>query len=228
VVELRFSYLSDREVGHTVKLKPVYVIRDLEQLKTVSDSLRSKVLVYLIEKAYTGQQLAKQLGMARAKVHYHLNELEKHGFISVIHTELKNGIVQKFYRAVARGFVPADELLPYVSEVENYFRESTLNTIARARRRALSAPEEAFQIPSSDRKQWSRMATQVEVKMGKEKFASWLTRFRGLIQELDQDQDETGEWFYLTTIGFQIDEPSFAIDVFETETDKEVDKKEER
>jgi predicted ArsR family transcriptional regulator len=195
-----------------MKILPVYVIRDLEQLKTVSDPLRSKVLVYLIEKAYTGQQLAKLLGMARAKVHYHLNELEKHGFITVVHTELKNGIVQKFYRSVARGFIPSEELLPYVSEVENYFREATLNVLARAKLRALSAPEEAFQIPSSDRKQWSRMSTQVEVKMGKEKFASWLTRFRSLIHELDQDQDETGGWFYLTTVGFQIDEPSFAFD----------------
>jgi predicted ArsR family transcriptional regulator len=200
------------EEGHTVKLQPVYVIRDLEQLKTVSDPLRSKVLVYLIEKAYTGQQLAKLLGMARAKVHYHLNELEKHGFIVVIRTELKNGIVQKFYRSVARGFVPSDELLPYVSEVENYFRETTLNTLTRARLRALSAPEEAFQIPSSDRTQWSRMATQVEVKMSKEKFAAWLTRFRTMLFELDQHQEEQGEWFYLTTVGFQIDEPSFAAD----------------
>jgi predicted ArsR family transcriptional regulator len=195
-----------------VKLQPVYVIRDLEQLKTVSDSLRSKVLVYLIEKAYTGQQLAKLLGMARAKVHYHLNELEKHGFIIVIRTELKNGIVQKFYRAVARGFVPSDELLPYVSDVENYFRETTLNTLTRARLRALSAPEEAFQIPSSDKTQWSRMATQVEVKMSKEKFAAWLSRFRAMMFELDQNQEEQGEWFYLTTVGFKIDEPSFAAD----------------
>lgn len=195
-----------------MKLQPVYVIRDLEQLKTVSDSLRSKVLVYLIEKAYTGQQLAKLLGMARAKVHYHLNELEKHGFIIVIRTELKNGIVQKFYRAVARGFVPSDELLPYVSDVENYFRETTLNTLTRARLRALSAPEEAFQIPSSDKTQWSRMATQVEVKMSKEKFAAWLSRFRAMMFELDQNQEEQGEWFYLTTVGFKIDEPSFAAD----------------
>ncbi|NEW06915.1 helix-turn-helix transcriptional regulator [Paenibacillus sp. SYP-B3998] len=195
-----------------MKIQPVFIIQDLEQLKTVSDPLRTKVLHYLIEKAYTGQQLAKLLGMARAKVHYHLNELEKHGFILVVRTELKNGIVQKFYRAVARGFVPSEELLPYVSEVENYYRETTLSVLARARLRAIAAPEEAFQIPSSDRAQWSRMATYLEVKMSKEKFAAWLTKFRSLIFELDQQQEENGEWFYLTTVGFQINEPSFAVD----------------
>ncbi|MGG1556305.1 MULTISPECIES: ArsR/SmtB family transcription factor [Paenibacillus] len=192
-----------------MKLQPVYIIEELEQLKTVSDPLRYKVLLYLIEKAYTGQQLAKLLGMARAKVHYHLNELEKHGFITVIRTELKNGIVQKFYRAVARGFVPSEALLPYVSEVENYYREATLNALGRARIRAIEAPEEAFQIPSPDRAHWHRMATQIEVKMSKEKFAQWLSKFRALIFELDAQQEEQGDWFYLTTVGFQINEPSF-------------------
>ncbi|UJF34121.1 ArsR/SmtB family transcription factor [Paenibacillus hexagrammi] len=201
-----------------MKQQPIYIIQDLEQLKTVSDPLRAKVLLFLIEKAYTGQQLAKLLGMARAKVHYHLNELEKHGLISVVRTELKNGILQKFYRAVARGFVPGEELLPFVSEVENYYRETTLSVLARARLRAIEAPEEAFQIPSSDRAQWPRMATQLEVKMSKEKFAAWLSKFRSLIYELDQQQEETGDWFYLTTVGFQINEPSF--DVYEDEEEK--------
>jgi DNA-binding transcriptional ArsR family regulator len=90
-----------------MKQQPFYVIQELEQLKVISDPLRAKVLLYLIEKAYTGQQLAKLLGMARAKVHYHLNELEKNVLIAVVRTELKNGIVQTFYRAVARGFVPS-------------------------------------------------------------------------------------------------------------------------
>ncbi|BFT75539.1 MULTISPECIES: helix-turn-helix domain-containing protein [Paenibacillus] len=192
-----------------MKLQPVYIIEELEQLKTISDPLRAKVLLYLIEKAYTGQQLAKLLGMARAKVHYHLNELEKHGLISVIRTELKNGIVQKFYRAVARGFVPSEALLPYVSEVENYYRERTLSVLARARRRAINAPEEAFQIPSADRAHWPIIMTQVEVKMSKEKYAEWLRKFRALIFELDSQQEENGEWFYLTTVGFQTNEPSF-------------------
>lgn len=192
-----------------MKLQPVYIIEELEQLKTISDPLRARVLLYLIEKAYTGQQLAKLLGMARAKVHYHLNELERHSLIFVIRTELKNGIVQKFYRAVARGFIPGEKLLPYVSEVENYYRERTLSVLGHARNRAINAPEEAFQIPSPDRSQWPIIMTQVEVKMSKEKYAEWLRRFRSLIGELDQQQEENGEWFYLTMIGFQTNEPSF-------------------
>lgn len=192
-----------------MKLQPVYIIEELEQLKTISDPLRARVLLYLIEKAYTGQQLAKLLGMARAKVHYHLNELERHNLIFVVRTELKNGILQKFYRAVARGFVPGENLLPYVSEVENYYRERTLSVLGHARNRAIHAPEEAFHIPSPDRSQWPIIMTQVEVKMSKAKYAEWLTKFRALIYELDAEQEENGDWFYLTTVGFQTHERGF-------------------
>lgn len=192
-----------------MKLQPVYIIEELEQLKTISDPLRARVLLYLIEKAYTGQQLAKLLGMARAKVHYHLNELERHNLICVVRTELKNGIVQKFYRAVARGFVPSENLLPYVSEVENYYRERTLSVLGHARNRAINAPEEAFQIPSPDRSQWPIIMTQVEVKMSRAKYTEWLSKFRALIYELDAEQEENGEWFYLTTVGFQTHERGF-------------------
>ncbi len=75
--------------------------------------------------------------------------------------------------------------------------------------RAINAPEEAFHIPSSDRTQWPIIMTQVEVKMSKEKYAEWLRKFRALIFELDSQQEENGEWFYLTTVGFQTNEPSF-------------------
>ncbi len=41
-------------------------------------------------------------------------ELEKNGFIEIVYTEEKNGIVQKFYQSVARGFTPAADLLPHL------------------------------------------------------------------------------------------------------------------
>ncbi|MNY67383.1 hypothetical protein D3C86_2049600 [compost metagenome] len=51
--------------------------------------------------------------------------------------------------------------------------------------------------------------TQVEVKMSKAKYAEWLTKFRALIYELDAEQEENGDWFYLTTVGFQTHERGF-------------------
>lgn len=193
-----------------MKLDRVFIIQEYEQLKAVSDPFRTTMLSHLIEKAYTGQQLAQLLELARSKIHYHLNELERNGFIRVVKTEVKNGIIQKFYRAVAWSFVPGDNLLPHKAEVENYFREYTLNALNRARLRALSAPEEAFQVSSAERDSWPRMTLQVEVKVKPERFAGWLARYRQLVRELDEMEDEEdGKLFYLATVGFQIDQPYF-------------------
>lgn len=192
-----------------MKLQRCFVIEEIEQLKAVSDPFRTKILSHLIEKAYTGQQLAQLLELSRSRIHYHLNELEKNGFIRVVKTEAKNGIIQKFYRAVAWSFIPGDKLLPHGTEVENYFREHTLNTLNRARLRALSAPEEAFRVESSERDKWPRMSMQVEVRLKPERFAAWLAKYRKMVEELDSMQDEDGKLFYLTTVGFQMDQPWF-------------------
>lgn len=195
-----------------MKLAPVYIIEEYEQLKAVSDPFRTKILAFLIEKAYTGQQLAQLLELARSKIHYHLSELERNGFIQVVRTEVKNGIVQKFYRAVAWSFVPGDGLLPHRSEVENYFREYTVNALNRARLRALSAPDEAFQVQSSDKNTWQRIALQMEVRVPPDRFAEWVGRFRALMKELDV-MDSPGnpdsKLYYLAAAGFHIEESWF-------------------
>src|SRR5690606_2622941 len=48
--------------------------------------------------------------------HYHLRELEKCGLVVVERTEEKNGIVQKFYRPIARRlYVKSDLISPEVT-----------------------------------------------------------------------------------------------------------------
>lgn len=198
-----------------MKLLPQYIIEEYEQLKAISDPFRAKILSHLIEKPYTGQQLAQLLELSRSKIHYHLNELEKNGLILIVRTEVKNGIIQKFYRSVARSFAPGDQLLPYQTEVESYLREATLNALNRARLRAIAAPEEAFQVKTSKREEWPRIALQMEVRLDPQKFVDWLGRYRKLVDELEQMEEEEGRLFYLTMVGFQIDQPEFEEDDYE-------------
>ncbi len=208
-----------------MKLAPVFIIEEYEQLKAVSDPFRTTILGHLIEMPYTGQQLAQLLALPRSKIHYHLAELEKNGFIRVVKTEVKNGIIQKFYRAVAWSFVPGERLLPHRTEVENYFREFTLNTVSRARLRTLTAPEEAFQVQSANKDAWPRIAMQMEVHLKPEKFAGWLARYRAMLQELDDMNDpgsEESRLFYLASVGFQAEGPLFA-DGDEYEDEDEVE-----
>ena len=87
-------------------MKEIQYITDIESLKAISDSLRINILLSLKDVPMSGQEIAKAIDINRSKIHYHLNELEKHGFIEVAKTEVKNGIIQKFYLPVAKAFIP--------------------------------------------------------------------------------------------------------------------------
>ncbi|CAM4265050.1 ArsR/SmtB family transcription factor [Lacicoccus alkaliphilus] len=97
-------------------MKKLLVINKLAQLKSVSDPFRIKLLALLSEKPKTGQMLADEIGIPRAKIHYHLNELLKNEIIHVVKTEEKNSIIQKFYEPVAEKVVPDISLLQYKQE----------------------------------------------------------------------------------------------------------------
>lgn len=79
-----------------------YQIENLEQVKAIADPLRIQILWETFDEAKTGKMIGDILNMAASKIHYHLRELEKNGLVVVEKTEEKNGIVQKFYRPIAR------------------------------------------------------------------------------------------------------------------------------
>lgn len=107
-------------------MKDVLIMNDLNQLKAVSDPFRVQLLYHLGAEAMTGQQLAEKMDLSRSKIHYHLQELEKNGIIEVVRREEKNGILQKFYRPVAKAIIPSEDLLsfnhlPHLSKTEYVF-----------------------------------------------------------------------------------------------------------
>ncbi|MBF4501921.1 helix-turn-helix transcriptional regulator [Savagea sp. SN6] len=87
-------------------MKDIFYIENIDDLKVISDPFRIEILVSLGTIPQSGQELAEKMNVSRSKVHYHLKELEKHGFIEVVKQNIVNGIVQKFYLPVAKVFVP--------------------------------------------------------------------------------------------------------------------------
>ncbi|NLT94503.1 MAG: helix-turn-helix transcriptional regulator [Clostridia bacterium] len=80
------------------------ILQDLEKIKSVADPLRVKILKILIERQATVKQVADLLGHSSAKMHYHVKELEKQGLIQLVETIEKGGILEKYYRAVAKSY----------------------------------------------------------------------------------------------------------------------------
>ncbi|HVS85607.1 MAG TPA: winged helix-turn-helix domain-containing protein [Gaiellaceae bacterium] len=84
-----------------------------EQLKALSDELRSNVIALLRERAFSTQQLAAALGIPKGTVGHHLKVLEEAGLIRVVRTRKVRAVTEKFYGRTARLFLfrtedPAD------------------------------------------------------------------------------------------------------------------------
>lgn len=88
-----------------------YEINSIEQLRTVSDMLRMRIVDILQEKPMTVTQLGETLGMAPAKVHYHVRELERVGLLRLVETREKGGILEKYYQPIAHEISVAKDLL---------------------------------------------------------------------------------------------------------------------
>lgn len=199
-------------------MQSVYVLENYSQLKALSDPLRVQMMIYLAEHPYTGQQLAEKIGISRAKIHYHLRELEKNNLIELVRKEEKNGIMQKFYQSVARAFTPGGNLLPYTTEIGEAIRQSMLLLLERSKTRVLNAPEEAFRKTAEDA---NAVSVQGEARITKEQYEKWTKKYTALLDELSEMEKEAegnddARWYYVAGVAFHVDEPMFS----EENTDK--------
>ena len=114
-----------------------YSLETLEQLRAVADHLRLRILEQLALRAMTVTQLAGVLGEVPAKLHYHVRELEKVGLLKLVETREKGGILEKYYRSVAKNIqapgtlfqgVPPDEIEGMLTEVIQPFFQGVVQT----------------------------------------------------------------------------------------------------
>lgn len=207
-------------------MKPMFIIKEYDQLKALSDPFRVKLMIRLVEKPYTGQQLSEILDLSRARIHYHLKELEKLGLIEIVKTEEKNGIVQKFYQSVASGFYPDSSMLPHKEEITETKRHLMYGMLDRTMARVLSAPPEAFeQAGPEDPSEWNILATSLELKVTEEQFKSFIDGYLKLIKEYqniakDNKSNPDVNYYYLTAFGFQVDESEYEKRVMKEEKDR--------
>lgn len=78
-----------------------YEIETLEQLRAIADILRIHIIGLLEQRPMTVTQLGERLGLAPAKVHYHVRELERVGLVELVETREKGGILEKYYQPIA-------------------------------------------------------------------------------------------------------------------------------
>ncbi|QYA45743.1 winged helix-turn-helix domain-containing protein [Macrococcoides bohemicum] len=81
-----------------------FQVNTFEQLKCISDELRMRISILLIEKEMTVTDISKQLNIPKAKIFYHMKELEKHKMIEMTQQIPEGSNILKYYRATHNGF----------------------------------------------------------------------------------------------------------------------------
>lgn len=85
-------------------MRDIYYYEHIEQVQAIAEPTRWRILDLLVRKPMTGAQLARTLNIPRTRAHYHVKILEKVGLIELQKEQIKQGIVEKYYQAIARQF----------------------------------------------------------------------------------------------------------------------------
>jgi DNA-binding transcriptional ArsR family regulator len=132
------------------EIPAIYEAESLEQVRALAGELRVRIFSLLAQEPMTVTQVGKALDIAPAKIHYHVRELERVKLVRQVFTREKSGILEKYYRAVARDLsvprslvtsAPRDELLAAANE----FAQSAVSGYIRALGRLMPLPDEEFQ-----------------------------------------------------------------------------------
>ena len=85
-------------------MKEVFKIKELEQVRLLSDPLKLQLLQAFAEDAKTTKQVATELGESVTKLYRHVDALHDAGFLKIAGEKQKRGTVERTFRAVAHRF----------------------------------------------------------------------------------------------------------------------------
>ncbi len=86
------------------------VVRDRARAAHLMDPMRVSLLERLNEPG-SASSLARDLGLPRQRINYHLRELEKAGFVEFVEERRRGNCVERLVRATARSYLISPEVL---------------------------------------------------------------------------------------------------------------------
>ncbi len=93
------------------EIAETFQLQNVEQLRAVADPLRIRIFESLARQPMTATQVGDELNIPAPKAHYHVRELERIGLVRLVETRERGGILEKYYRAVARNLQAPPQLL---------------------------------------------------------------------------------------------------------------------
>jgi predicted ArsR family transcriptional regulator len=99
-------------------MKETFQIKDLEQIRLLSDPLKLQLLQAFAEQPRTTKQVARSLGESVTKLYRHVDALHAAGLLEIAAEKQKRGTVERTFRAVARRFEADHSLFAAQADAE--------------------------------------------------------------------------------------------------------------
>ena len=130
----------------------IYNLETVEQMRAIADELRMRIVEALSRQPMTVTQLGSLLEQQPAKVHYHVRELERVGLVRLVETREKGGILEKYYRSVAKSLnvpgtllmmMPPDDRIAAANEFLQIVTQGFMRALAYALEKQVFEGEDA-------------------------------------------------------------------------------------
>lgn len=96
--------------GADCTIQDIYYLENIEQLEAIADPIRFR-MYFMMKEPKTGAQLARALGISRARAHYHLKILKDAGLVRFCGEGSSHGITEKYYQMIAH-YLDSSKLVP--------------------------------------------------------------------------------------------------------------------
>jgi DNA-binding transcriptional ArsR family regulator len=121
------SYLKGRGC-----LEDRLTLTEVAQVKAALHPLRQKLMHAFDAEPVTPSELARRVGIAASKAHYHVRVLEKAGLVRLVETRAVGSVTEKYYQMAAHHFAlevrrdpeQCNEVMPLIeAEVQTWLRD---------------------------------------------------------------------------------------------------------
>jgi DNA-binding transcriptional ArsR family regulator len=177
-------------------------VTEASRLKALSDPLRLRIGLLLIENACTVKELAAALDVPPTRLYYHVRILEEQGLIEVAERRMVSGIEERRYRAIEDNWV-------FESDITGAAVESSgvIGSLFNAVRAELEVvvhdhPDEPIGEPGSA----VIMLSLTELRLDAGSVAAVQERLRGVLEEfgVERDAGPDARPYRMVLVGYQV------------------------
>ena len=158
----------------------------------------------------TVKQIAEKLGHAPSRLYYHVNLLEKHGFLVTVETRMVSNMVEKVYRAASSSLCIAPDLLNFqTDEGKQAINDMFIQTMDTTREDLIRSLQTRYQqlAEGADPHPRGVFVTRDVARISDAQAEEFAERLKALVNEFGAiDSDAADNQAYALTMAFY---PSF-------------------